>query len=436
MSTAAAAGLAPTHAVLDNGLVVLAKQTTATPSITIHAMFRAGNVHDPAALPGVGHFVARVLDRGTASRSADEIADELDERGVSLSIKANRHATSIVVDSLSEDFDALLALVSDVVRHPAFPEDQIALRRREILTMLRQDEDNPAARVGEALFPLMYGAAHPYGRRVKGTAESVERITRDDLVAFRRARFAPHRGALAIVGDIEPGRAVDAAAALFGDWDAAGAPDEPIPPPAVRRTREMKVVEMPAKAQADIAYGFVTITRTDPAYYAYWVMNTVLGQYGIGGRIGDDVRERQGLAYYAYSAFDPHVVPGPLIVRAGVDGANVDRAIATIDAQIARMASEGPTDEELADTKRFLIGSLPRTLETNAGIAFFLQTAEHFGLGLDYDLRLPGLIEAVSRDAAHQAAAHLSPERAAIVVAGPYRILNADGVHDSSPYHA
>jgi zinc protease len=149
-------------------------------------------------------------------------------------------------------------------------------------------------------------------------------------------------------------------------------------------------------------------------------MNTVLGQYGIGGRIGDDVRERQGLAYYAFSSFDPHVVPGPLLVRAGVDGANVDRAIATIDAQVAKMAAEGPTEEEIADTKHYLIGSLPRTLETNAGIAFFLQAAEHFGLGLDYDLRLPALIDAVSRDAAHEAASHLDPAMASVAIAGPY----------------
>ncbi|HSL22150.1 MAG TPA: pitrilysin family protein [Vicinamibacterales bacterium] len=420
MSVIAGAGLAPTRSVLDSGLVVLAKQTTATPAVTIHAMSCAGSVHDPADLPGVAHFVARVMDRGTETLSADEIADQLDERGVSLAIRPNRHTTAITVDCLREDVDAMLALVADVIRRPAFPEDQIALRRREILTGLGQDEDNPAARATTELFPLLYGPAHAYSRRPKGTPGSVERITGDDLVAFHQARFAPHRLSIAVVGDIEPARAVDEAARAFEDWRAAGAEDDPIPAPVPRTRREMRVVPMPSKAQADIAYGFVTITRTDPAYYAYLVMNTVLGQYGIGGRIGDALRERQGLAYYAYSAFDPHVVAGPLMVRAGVDGASVDRAVATIDAQVAAMAADGPTDDELADTKRFLIGSLPRTLETNAGIAFFLQTAEHFGLGLDHDLRLPALIEAVSRDAAHAAARQLSPDRAAIVVAGPY----------------
>ncbi|HEX7019713.1 MAG TPA: insulinase family protein, partial [Gemmatimonadaceae bacterium] len=230
----------------------------------------------------------------------------------------------------------------------------------------------------------------------------------------------PGRVSLAIVGDIEPERAVSGAAAVFADWRDAGEKDPPIPPPAVPTRRQVAVTPMPSKAQADIAYGFVTITRTDPEYYAWWVMNMVLGQYGIGGRIGDDVRERQGLAYYAFSSLDPHVIPGPLLVRAGVDGANVDRAIATIDAQIARLAADGPTEQEIADTKHYLIGSLPRTLETNAGIAFFLQAAEHFGLGLDYDLRLPALIGAVSREAAYLAAAHLNPDVAAIAIAGPY----------------
>ena len=178
---------------------------------------------------------------------------------------------------------------------------------------------------------------------------------------------------------------------------------------------------MMAKSQADIAYGFVTIPRTDPLYYAWWVMNTILGQYGLGGRLGDNIRERQGMAYYAYSAFDPHVVPGPLMVRAGVDGANVERAIAAIDEEIVRLAASGPEPREMEETQRYLIGSLPRMLETNGGIASFLQAAERFGLGTDYDRRLPGLVGSVTREAVHAAAASLSPDRAAVAVAGPYQ---------------
>ncbi|HXH05624.1 MAG TPA: pitrilysin family protein, partial [Vicinamibacterales bacterium] len=264
------------------------------------------------------------------------------------------------------------------------------------------------------------GADHPYGRPPKGTPAAIEAVDRAALVRFHAGRFAPSAAVLAIVGDVTPERAADRAAALFGDWTAepASAPALPaVVPLASRRTR---VLPMPAKAQADIAYGFVTIARTDPRYHAFAVMNNVLGQYGLGGRIGDRVRERHGLAYYAYSVFDPHVLPGPLMIRAGVDGAAVDRALAIIDEEVARMAAEGPTEAELEDARRFLIGSIPRMLETNAGIAQFLQLVEQFDLGLDYDVRLPALIGAVTRDAAHEAARLLSPDRAAIAVAGPY----------------
>ena len=175
------------------------------------------------------------------------------------------------------------------------------------------------------------------------------------------------------------------------------------------------------KAQADVAYGFTSIRRLDPRYHAYSLMNNILGQYAIGGRLGDSIRERQGMAYYTFSSLDASFGPGPLIVRAGVSPANVERAVASIDAELAKLAAEGPTDREVAESKQYQIGSMPRTLETNAGIATFLQTAELFGLGLDYDVRLPALISDVTREQVHEAArAVLDPSRATVVVAGPY----------------
>jgi zinc protease len=175
------------------------------------------------------------------------------------------------------------------------------------------------------------------------------------------------------------------------------------------------------KAQADIAYGFTTITRTDPAYYAFWVMNTMFGQYGLGGRLGDNIRERQGMAYYAYSSFDANHGAGPLVVRAGVNPANVERALAAIDEEIAHIVADGLTEQEVADARQYLIGSIPRMLETDAGIASFLQMVEQFDLGLDYDQRLPDLLGAVTREDAHAAARRaLATDRASIAVAGPY----------------
>jgi zinc protease len=150
-------------------------------------------------------------------------------------------------------------------------------------------------------------------------------------------------------------------------------------------------------------------------------MNNVFGQYSIGGRLGDSIRERQGMAYYVSSSLDANVAPGPLVIRAGVNPANVDRAVASIDAEIVRLIGDGLTQKELDDSRRYLIGSIPRALETNAAIANFLQTEEFFGLGLDYDARLPDLLTAVTLDQANAAARRaLDPDRATLVIAGPY----------------
>jgi len=151
-------------------------------------------------------------------------------------------------------------------------------------------------------------------------------------------------------------------------------------------------------------------------------MNNVFGQYSIGGRLGDSIRERQGMAYYVSSALEANLAEGPLVIRAGVSPANVDRAIASIDQEIVAIAGEGVTQKELDDSRRYLVGSIPRALETNAAIATFLQTEEFFGLGLDYDARLPDLLGAVTRDQVNAAARRLlDVNRATVVIAGPYQ---------------
>jgi zinc protease len=175
------------------------------------------------------------------------------------------------------------------------------------------------------------------------------------------------------------------------------------------------------KSQADIAYGFTAITRKDPSYYACWLLNVAFGQYAIGGRLGDSIRERQGMAYYVSSSLDANVAPGPLSIRAGVSPSNVDRAVASIDEEITRLLEDGLTPKELDESRRYLIGSIPRSLETNAAIANFLQIAEFFGLGPDYDTQLPDLLRAVTLEEVNAAARRvLDPGRATVVIAGPY----------------
>ena len=420
MSAEPAAGLSPVRRNLANGPVVIAKAAMTIPSVTINAACRAGLMHEPSETPGLAHLLAQTIDLGTTGRSTEAIADTLDGRGVSLSASVGRHDLTLTCTCLAEDFDEILDLVVDVLRRPSFPDEEVRRRRAEIVTALGQDADNTAVQSVERLLELLYGPGHPYGRRVKGSIESIERIDRNALSAFHRRAVTPPGLSLVIVGAVDPERAGDRAAELLEDWRGAAAPESPLPPTSVPPGRRRVVRPMMNKSQADIAYGFATVRRPDPAFYACHVMNTILGQFGLGGRLGDNIRERQGMAYYVYSTLDAAFVEAPLIIRAGVDGANVDRAIEAVDEELSAIRRTGVTAEELKDTTRYLVGAMPRMLETNAGIATFLQAAQTFGLGLDHDRRLPGLIQAVTLEAIHDAAERLDPARATVVVAGPY----------------
>jgi zinc protease len=414
-------GLSPARTTLGNGLVAIIKETRKTPIVAINIAIRAGSVCDPDGWPGAVNLLARVMDRGTSGRSAAELAEAFDGRGVSLGVHVGRHLLSFVCTCLVEDFDPILDIIGDIIRNPSMPDGELATRKGEVVTAIRQDEDSPFTRAAEGLMEAMYGPAHPYGRRVKGSVETVERMSRDLLVALHRRRVAPAATTAVVVGEVETSRAAAAVARVFGDWAAPyQAPADP-PRAPVASARRTIVLPMMNKSQADIAYGFTAVSRSDPRYYAYLLMNHIVGQYAIGGRLGDSIRERQGMAYYAGSTFEANITEGPLFVRAGVNPANVDRAIASIDQELTRAREEGLTQKELDLSRNYLIGSMPRALETNNGIASFLQTAECFSLGLDYDVRQPEFLHGVTLDQVDAAVRDtLDPGHATVVIAGPY----------------
>jgi zinc protease len=419
-------GLNPKRVTLDNGVTVLAKSNHTTPAVSMLVGVRAGAYGDPPDREGTSALCARVLDRGTVTRSADAIADDLDGRGASLSVVTGRHQTAIAATCLSDDFAPVLALAADIARHPRFDDAEIATRRESLITSLRQEEDNPASMAVDAFTRALY-RDHPYARKVRGTVQTIEGIRRQDLVRFHQKGFEPAAISVIVVGDVDEEAAVAAVSALFADWaspSAKAAGDKPtvtVPDAPAIAERQLVSVPMMNKAQADVVYGFAGIRRSDPDYTAMSVMNNALGQYAIGGRLGDSIRERQGMAYYVFSSLDATFGPGPFSIRAGVSAANVEKTIASIDAELAAVLDKGFTDQEIDESKSYMIGSIPRQLETNAAIASFLLSVETFGLGLDYDQRLPGLIGAITKEAADAAARRLlRPQGATVAVAGPW----------------
>jgi zinc protease len=428
-------GLNPKRVTLENGVTIIAKANHTTPAVSLLIGVRTGAYADPPDRDGTAALCARVLDRGTVTRSADAIADDLDGRGASLSVIAGRHQMALAATCLSDDFSAVLALAADVARHPRFDDQEIATRRENLITTIRQGEDDPASMAVDAFMQALY-RDHPYARKVRGTVAGIEAIRRQDLVRFHQKGFDPSGIVVVIVGDIDEDTVEAAVTKLFGDWSAvAKAPTGPVPdtakapaPPGpevpdatVITARQLVSVPMLNKSQADVAYGFVGIRRSDPDYTVMSVMNNALGQYAIGGRLGDSIRERQGMAYYVYSSLDATFGQGPFSIRAGVSAANVEKTIASIDTELTTLLEKGFTAQEIDESKSYMIGAIPRQLETNAAIAAFLLSVETFGLGLDYDERLPGLIGAVTKEAADAAARRLlDPARATVAVAGPW----------------
>ena len=238
MSSTLAAGLSPVRQTLSNGAVIIVQETSGAPSVSINAAFLAGSIYEPDNLPGLAHLTARVIDRGTIRRSADAIAQELDSRGVSLRIATTRHTMTFSSTCLTEDFDEVLDIIVDVARCPSFPQAEVAKRRAESITAIHQDEDNPAVRAVEMLSEMLYGASHPYGRRVKGSVATLERITRDTIWRFQTRYIRPAVLSLVIVGDVAATRAFDRATATLEGW--TGAPERsivvPAPPGAVTRS--------------------------------------------------------------------------------------------------------------------------------------------------------------------------------------------------------
>lgn len=405
---------------LANGIVVLCRANSTSNSVVLTGSLPAGSLYDPDEKLGLAGFTASALMRGTIRRSFSEIYDILESAGASLGFSGGTHSVSFSGRSLAEDLDILLMLLAEALQQPAFPEESVERLRAQLLTSLAiRDQDT--AEVASLVFDQMVYRCHPYSRPEDGNSETVRNIQRDDLVEFHHKTYGPRGMLLTIVGGIDPAQVVEKVRQMFESWqnpEQPGIPELPAVPPLDLVTTQF--TQVPGKTQSDIVIGVAGLARNSPQFLAASLGNNILGQFGTMGRIGEVVREKAGLAYYASSSLSGGPGPGPWQVSAGVNPENVDRAIDLIVQEIHRFASEPVNAEELGDTQANFIGRLPISLESNSGIASALFNLERFQLGLDYYLRYSNLVRSVTREQILQVAQHyLNPERLAVAVAGP-----------------
>lgn len=405
---------------LENGIVVLARENHASPSVVVTGYLTAGGVEETDRNAGLAHFTAGSLMRGTRLRSFQQIYEDLESIGASFGFGSGKQRTSFHGKALAEDLGLLLSVLGEAVQEPAFPSDEIERLRSERLTSLDIRDQDTGSVAGLEFDRLAY-PGHPYAIPPDGFRESVSALRREDLVEFHRRAYGPRGLVIAIVGAIGARAARGAVESVLGGWhNPSQVEPSSVLGAAAPGTLVRKERELPGKSQCDLVLGAPGPARTDPAYLAAALGNSVLGRFGLYGRVGDAVREREGLAYYAYSSLGGGLGPGPWSIMAGVNPSSVERAIELIRKEVGRFVARRVTAVELEENQSHFIGRLPLQLESNEGVASALVNIEKYDLGLDYYLRYPERISSIGRDEILAAARQfLSPDRLAIAIAGP-----------------
>ncbi len=407
------------RAELPNGITVLARSSPESQSVVIGGYLANGSLLDPPGLTGLANFTSAALMRGTKTRSFQQIFRALEEVGASLGFGASVHNTSFSGRSLVEDLPLLLELLADCTANPVFPPDYVERLRAQLLTGLAV-RDQDTAEMASLTFDSLLFPGHPYGIPEVGYQETVRGITRQQVVDFHRQHYGPRGMVVVVAGGIGTAEAVERVAEALGGWqNPVQAEPEELPPPAHPAEGVRRHVDIAGKSQTNLVMGSPGPKRNSPDYLPASLGNSVLGQFGMMGRIGNVVREQAGLAYNASTSLNGWINGGSWEVSAGVDPANLEKAIGLIETELRRFVSEPVLEEELADSQSNFIGRLPLSLESNAGVAGALLNLERFQLGMDYFQRYPGLVSAVTPPEILQAARkYMDPERLVIASAG------------------
>lgn len=406
--------------VLPNGIVVLARSNFSSPSVTIGGYITAGSLFDPDDKLGLADFATSALTRGTEQHTFDELYNELESVGASIGLDSGMNSTGFHGHALAEDLGLVLRLLSETMRQPIFPRTEVEKLRHHLLAGLAIREQDTADMADITFDEILY-KGHPYARTEDGNPRTIKAITRADLVKYHRNSFGPRGMVVAVVGAVEPKRAVSLVRRAFGEWKNPAQREMPlVPDPKRLATTVRRHHAIAGKAQSDIVMGTNGPRRKDPDYMAAALGNSVLGQFGMMGRVGKSVREVSGLAYYVYSNLSSGIGPGSWAVNAGVNPGNVRKATDLIVEELKRFVRDGVTREELKDSKANFIGRLPLSFESNSGVATALVNMERYGLGFDYYRTYDERVRAVTdEDVIEVARKYIDPERLAIAVAGP-----------------
>ncbi len=410
---------------LENGLRVVVIEQHEQPAVSVRMLLRGGAVFDPSDKPGLAQFTATMLDQGTTSRSAQELAQAIDFVGGSLGASAGWDSAVVSSAVTSDQLELAMTLLSDIVLHPAFQQEEIDRQRTQAINGLQVQLQTPSYLANVAFGRVVFGD-HPYGEPIGGTVESLRSITRDDLVRFHAERYSPVGAVLAVVGDVEPEAAIASVQKWFGQWKGAAAPTAPAPNFPQRDQVQVVLLDKPDAVQTEIRVGQIGIARNDPDYFVEQVYNGVMGT-GSSSRLYEEIRGKRGLSYGAGSSFDERLEPGYFRVSTFTRSEKTVETLQVIRETLESVQRELVPAAELAARKAYITGAFPIQVETPDGIASQVLDALFHGYDRDYLEHYRERVDAVTAEQVQKfASERIHPDRMAIVLVGNATIFEEE----------
>jgi len=401
---------------LANGLQVITVAHHEQPAVSMRMVARAGSVQDLPGKAGVANLAASLLDQGTTTRSAQDIADQIDFIGGALGTGSGSDLSFVNVVVMKDSFGVAMDLLSDVVRNPAFAVEEIERQKQQTISALQVSAEDPDYIAGALFDRLVYGF-HPYGLPNNGTPKTLAAITRADLQAYHKRNFVPNNMILAIVGDITSEEGFAAAERVFGAWPRADVESVSVidPPPSTRR---LVIVDKPDAVQTEIRVGQVSIPRNHPDYLAFDLAMKILGGEG-ANRLHRVLRAERGLTYGAAAVAESRKQTGDFVAETDTRTETTGEALRLMVDEIARLQRDRVSGRELSDAQAYLAGSFPLTIETPNDIATQVLNVVFYELPVEEIGSFRERVQRVTPDDIQRVArAYVRPDRLSIVLVG------------------
>lgn len=401
---------------LKNGASVILAEFHDLPLVEVHLVINAGGGANPTGEAGLADLTANLLDEGTTTRSALQIAEEIGDLGAALTTSSAWDDSVVTLSTISRSFDAALAIWADVIAHPAFADKELARVRENLLTSVTRRKDSPPTLASLLLSRVLFGDRHPYAWPLQGVEETLKKLTIADVRRFYAAQYKPSNATIIVAGDITEAALRPKLERALADWKAGKAAPVKLAAPAGPSAKRIYLIDKPGAPQSSIRVGFIGAKRTDPDYFATMLMNQILG--GSFYRLDMNLRERRQWTYGARSMFEMRRTPGPAAAGGEFVAAHTADAVAEILTEMRTMATTEVTDEELARAKDNFIRAFPARFATRASTAALLGELSIYGLPDSFLTDYAKKVQAITKADVLRVAKRFLTDKVAIVVVG------------------